>query len=254
MILPEFVFPSKINMQADFSGIDNADQALDKNHFANYPYDVKYTYNSRGLRDREWPKTQTELKEAIWCMGDSFTVGIGMPYEHTWPYILADKLKTRTINVAIDGASNEWIADKATEVLNLISPDVMVIHWSYAHRRQEPKDPKYNDDHQRQIWYNKEAESADVEFTKLQLSRVEAAKGTTKVVHSFIPHFHRNDQLLYKILERHLPQANIIVPFQILDYARDYHHYGKLTSKVFVRKIIERISGINATPLDSDDK
>lgn len=254
MILNDFVFPSKINMQAKFSGIDNFDQALNKEHFTNYPYEVDYKYNSRGLRDQEWPTNLIELQKAIWCLGDSFTVGIGMTYEHTWPYLLANKLSKRTINVAIDGASNEWIADKAIEIITLISPENLVIHWSYSHRRQKPKSTEFNDDHQRQIWYESEPESADVEFTKLQLARVEQVKGKTKVVHSFIPYFHKNEQILYMILKRHLPNASIIVPFQQLDYARDYHHYGKLTSKVFVKKIIDKICGGNTTGLDSDDK
>jgi len=241
-------------MRAKFSGIDNENQAFNRVHFKTYPYDVDYVYNSRGLRDAEWPTNHNELEQAIWCLGDSFTVGIGMPYEHTWPYLLAIKLGRRTINVAIDGASNEWIADKATEILSLINPKTLVIHWSYSHRRQRPKTPEIDDDHQRQLWFARELESADIEYSKIQLARVEAVKGKTKVIHSFIPHFHKNEQFLYSILKNHLPEAEIIVPFQILDYARDYHHYGKLTSKVFVKKIIDQISGENTTPVDTDDK
>jgi hypothetical protein len=137
MILPDFVLPSRVNQTWSYSGLDCIEDCLDKKHFKSYPHDITYNYNSRGFRDLEWPSTIAKLKNSIWCVGDSFTVGVGSPFLHIWPCILQQTLDTRTINVSMDGASNMWIARKAVKILQDIAPAVMVIHWSYINRREQ---------------------------------------------------------------------------------------------------------------------
>jgi len=128
--------PSRANQRLDYSGIDSLEDCLDKKHFKSYPYKIKYEYNSRGFRDLEWPDSVDELKRSVWCVGDSFTVGLGQPFSHTWPQVLAQKLGRNTINISMDGASNQWIARKSVKLINDISPHVIIIHWSYFHRRE----------------------------------------------------------------------------------------------------------------------
>lgn len=103
-------------------------------HFSEYPHQIEYQFNSRGFRDLEWPD-EDSLKDAIWCIGDSFTLGIGSPVEHTWSKVLQHRLNRRTINVSMDGASNEWISKTAEAVLKEVKPCNVVIMWSYIHRR-----------------------------------------------------------------------------------------------------------------------
>lgn len=141
MILSDFILHSRVNAVWQFSGIDSIELCLDKKHFKNYPHRVEYVYNSRGFRDQEWPESVEELKNAIWCIGDSFTVGLGSPLEHTWPYLLQQQTGRRCINVSMDGASNEWIARKGISLLTAISPDMIIAHWSYTHRRELPTAP-----------------------------------------------------------------------------------------------------------------
>ena len=133
MILPDFILPSRINQRWEYSGIDSVSSALDKDHFTRYKFTVDYKYNSRGFRDAEWP---VDLKKSIWCIGDSFTVGIGSPLFHTWPNILQSQLKQRTINVSMDGGSNPWITRKALKIIQEVVPETVIIHWSYLHRRE----------------------------------------------------------------------------------------------------------------------
>lgn len=139
MILPDFILPSRVDQIWSESGMDSLADCLDKKHFKSYPYPIEYRYNSRGYRDQEWPTKLTELQDAVWCIGDSFTVGIGSPLEHTWPYILQQKTKCRVINISMDGASNEWILRKASTLLKTINPKNIVIHWSYIERRENFK-------------------------------------------------------------------------------------------------------------------
>jgi len=135
--MKSFVIPSKINSFYYYSGIDNFDHCVDKQHFKQYPHEIIYQYNSRGFRDEEWP---TDLHNAAWCIGDSYTAGIGVPYSHMWPQVLSQKTGKRTINVSMDGASNNWIARKAGQILDVIQPKLLILHWSFVTRREEELD------------------------------------------------------------------------------------------------------------------
>lgn len=138
MILPNFVLPTRQNQLWTESGIDSVERCFDKQHFKSYPYDIDYVYNSRGFRDAEWPDTKEELKDAIWCVGDSFTEGVGSPLAHTWPYILQQQTGHRVINISMDGASNNWISRRAVDIIKNISPTAMIVQWSYIERREQP--------------------------------------------------------------------------------------------------------------------
>jgi hypothetical protein len=149
LILPDFVLPSRVNQCWEYSGMDSFELCLDKNHFEQYPHPIIYNYNSRGFRDQEWPNSIKELKNSIWCVGDSFTVGLGSPMEHTWPWLLQQQTGRRVINISMDGASNMWIARRANLIQKEISPVNIIIMWSYIHRRENND---FNlDDEQRRI-------------------------------------------------------------------------------------------------------
>jgi hypothetical protein len=136
LILPDLILPSRVNQCWEYSGMDCLENCADKNHFKQYPHNVVYQYNSRGFRDCEWPDSLEELKKATWCIGDSFTVGLGSPVEHTWPWLLQQRTDLRTINISMDGASNNWIARKTVDILQKINPQHLVIHWSFTSRRE----------------------------------------------------------------------------------------------------------------------
>ena len=134
-VIDSLTMPALANKQFAYSGIDSLTSCLDKELFIHWPHLIEYKYNSRGFRDQEWP---SDLESAIWCLGDSFTVGIGSCIAHTWPQVLSQHSHRRAINVSMDGASNEWIARAACDVYDLSKPRNMVIMWSYLHRREHP--------------------------------------------------------------------------------------------------------------------
>lgn len=136
MILSDFVLPSRINQFCLETGIDSIKLCPNKHHFKTFKHAVSYQYNSRGYRDIEWPTQLEELNSAIWCVGDSFTVGVGNPFDHIWPQVLQQRTSQRVINVSMDGASNEWIARRAIEIFNTVGPCTMIVMWSYFHRRE----------------------------------------------------------------------------------------------------------------------
>jgi hypothetical protein len=190
IILPDIVLTSRQNQIWTESGVDSLKDCYDKKHFKSYPYTVEYRYNSRGFRDTEWPDTLKELKDAIWCVGDSFTVGLGSPVEHTWVYQVNQQLDKRTINVSMDGASNQWIARKTLDIIKHIAPNTIIIQWSYIHR-YEINDPTLSDEERRRkvdldnFYDYKKLRST---FANL-IKQIELVKQKTKVIHSFIPKF-----------------------------------------------------------------
>ena len=147
-LLPELYLPSRVNQHWLESGMDSLELCLNREHFLSYPHKIEYHYNSQGFRDAEWPDDMLELKEAVWCIGDSFTVGIGSPAEFTWPQRLSSAINKRTINVSMDGASNEWIARIAQHIISAVNPQKIVIMWSYTHRR-EHSNTLLDDEHRR---------------------------------------------------------------------------------------------------------
>jgi hypothetical protein len=101
----------------------------------NYQYPIHYSFNSRGFRDVEWPETIEELKNSIWCVGDSGTMGVGSPLSHTWPAILQEVTQTRTINISVRAIANDWIFRQTQQILEQIQPRLIVIQWTFLHRR-----------------------------------------------------------------------------------------------------------------------
>ena len=121
------------NESADYSGLDCEQYSQDLNHFRTYPHTVKYQYNSRGFRGAEWP---TNLSRAIWCLGDSFTVGLGVPESHTWWHQLSVATGRPCVPVAMDGAANTWISRWASRIAHEIPSSDIVVQWSFTHRRE----------------------------------------------------------------------------------------------------------------------
>ncbi len=139
IILPDLCLGSKQNQHFEYSGMDSLEKCQNKKHFLGYPHKINYSFNSRGFRDQEWPSSMQELQDAIWCIGDSFTVGVGSPYNHTWPQILSLRTNARTVNVGMDGASNNWISRRVNDIMQTINPRRMIVMWSYVERREIEK-------------------------------------------------------------------------------------------------------------------
>ena len=134
MTLNNLLLTHRANQYWQYSGMDSPDQCFDPQHFNNFPHTVEYHYNSRGFRDHEWPSD--DLDQAIWCLGDSFTVGLGSPFLHTWPQVLQRVTNRRVINISLDGGSNDWLARRAQGIAQEIRPRTMAIMWTYINRRE----------------------------------------------------------------------------------------------------------------------
>jgi len=215
------------------SGIDTIEKCEDQEHFKSYPKDISYRYNSRGFRDNEWPD---DLSDVIWCVGDSFTVGIGQPFEETWPYLLERKLGKRCLNLGEDGCSNDTIALRTQEICKLYNPKLVVIMWSYLHRRRVGnKDVHYD---RKDFGFPEDIKNFLKNFkivNKLPISII-----NTIIPNTMPGRFQKNKSFLNYYLQKKTGVKNDLTEVKQVDWARDFHHFDINTSQNITNHIISR--------------
>ena len=271
ILLPDLFEITRANQHWNESGIDTLDRCENCSHYLSYPHPVEYQYNSRGFRDAEWPDNLTDV---VWCVGDSFTAGIGSPREHTWPYILQTRTGQRTINVSLDGASNNWIARVAVAILTQFPRAKMVVQWSFLHRREadlasimELKFQKFYNTVKDPSWPEcnnlKEFEKLP-EQIKTQITDIHKWTNTVygderRITHqpgATVNEDIINTQQCMAQLPGHVVHTAIpnwappgtkfhfqnVIPVKQLDLARDAFHYDILSSNALVDKIIPALA------------
>lgn len=267
MILPELFLPSLAGAVSEYSGLDTLERCLDRDHFVSYPYQILYRYNSRGFRDKEWPD---QFDHVIWCVGDSFTHGLGVPQSHAWPAVLQRRTVRRCINVSMDGASNNWIARTALAILKEFPTADIVVHWSFLHRRelndQQALQKKFD------CFYNSVRDPSwprcdFTEFDQLpqhiqkELKHVHkwntdifSDDRVTQYIHSDLNEDIANtktciQQLPSTVIHSHIPnwaplgtKINNIISTRQVDLARDGFHYDIRTSELLVDEIMSAVA------------
>jgi hypothetical protein len=206
----------------------------------------------------------------------------------------------------MDGASNNWIARKTKNLFEELTPRVVVLHWSYLHRRESTthsyvedyinkewvgfynciKDSSWpacdrrqdfktlSESIQQEIWTKhytidlerwlkddvvnivddehlrsfcslnpRDGEVEDFNNTIECIESVEAAKpADTTLIHSFIPYFHgtkEDDPLMLRTMDHlRIKGYTHTALLDILDLARDGHHYDYTTAKRLVSMIM----------------
>jgi hypothetical protein len=214
------------------SGLDSLDNCFDKQHFKNYKKTISYKFNSWGCRDNEPPNN---LNDLIWCVGDSFTLGLGQPFEETWPQLLEKKVNIRCMNIAQNGCPNDMIAIRANKILEKYSPKKVIILWSFLHRRF--KDGNFLHFHK-----NNNAEEDLQNFIK----NFNSINNHENILNYIIPNAFVNAQAktlkndeLQKLLESKI-NGYITVVKQV-DVSRDGFHFDIETCNMLVEDILSRL-------------
>lgn len=237
-MLEELNLQTSANMCVTELGIDTYDNCLDKHFFETYPYSVFYFFNARGFRDNEWSEN---INNSIWCVGDSFTVGLGLMFEHTWHQQLKLFTDDTLINVSLNGASNDWIARKTCYILQSARPKSILLQWSYLHRR-EHKDARRQDE--QRLMHNDPTDTDDIANVLKNIRLVEMIKGNIPVIHSFIPNFSNNQRVtdtttLFEQMK--IDNVSFFPNLDPIDLARDSHHYGQKTALAYAGKYMDRL-------------
>lgn len=95
-------------------------------------HQVDYCYNQHGYRTHEFSEV---LPGHILVSGCSLTEGVGLPVEHTWPYLLEQELKQKVVNLAVGGSNAEFNNHNVTSwVCNGHRPSMAIIQWPSVYR------------------------------------------------------------------------------------------------------------------------
>lgn len=83
--------------------------------------DITYQINSNGFRSKEF--TSGDWLAAVGC---SFTFGVGLPLEHTWSHIIADKLGLECANLGKPGGSPDTCFRMCYYWLPILKPKFLI--------------------------------------------------------------------------------------------------------------------------------
>lgn len=236
----------RINFESKYNGSDSVTLCLNKKHFHDYKKSVHYLYNSKGFRDEEWPN---DIYNKIWCVGDSFTLGLGQPYEEIWPKLLEKKLGERCINISEDGCSNDLMAARIEDIKKY-NPKYIVVMWSYFWRRWTGNRNVNYDVTKREL-----PKDDLINFLKnLKLANLNSPCGILNFV---IPDcmietasswktilVGKNKKNINKLITQYDPLNHypIVNEVEQLDYARDGRHYDILTCEKIVEEILMKFN------------
>ena len=87
--------------------------------------EIEYSFNSHGFRSEEF-----STSPSILYLGCSFTVGIGLRVEHSWPYLVSTAMNLKCFNLGLGASSNDtafrmaeyWIKQLEPKIVILLSP------------------------------------------------------------------------------------------------------------------------------------
>jgi len=232
------IIPEKINNNLKYSGMDSPEY-IDEFYFKNYKKEINYQYNSRGFRDVEWP---ANLNDVIWCIGDSFTVGIGQPHEETWPFLLQKNIKKRCLNLGEDGCSNDTISLRIKEIYKLYQPKLIIVMWSYLHRRRI---------NNKNVHFDKSNFGITEDLENFKKNFTDVNTINCKIINLLIPNILVLDPKVknFELPTYILKKANFkdddikkINTIPQLDFSRDHHHFDIKTSEYIVNLLIKKIN------------
>jgi len=93
---------------------------MEKNGWVNKTF--TYSINNQGFRSGEF-KDNTD----IMFLGCSMTFGVGLPEENTWAYLVAEKMQTSFVNLAIPGGSLKTIFRMLYGWADKLNPTIVII-------------------------------------------------------------------------------------------------------------------------------
>lgn len=208
--------PRYADFHATSIGLDSEKHCFNLDHFRAYPDAITYEFNELGFRDCSYLKYAST---DIIAIGDSFTLGLGVNAQQTWPARLAHLLDHPVRNFSLNGASNDWMARKIQKILEFFSPPLIIVHYTFSHRRERP----FLD------WHDDERTESEPLYTQQENMQnwTKAyelfANLSVPVIHSFIPNWD-------PVGVDHGPLGpNCLAPVQPQDLARDGFHYGPKT-------------------------
>ena len=201
-----------VNLTADELGLDSFQHCFNKKYFTNFPHAVNYHFNELGFRDIPIIKYS---ENPIIVIGDSFTLGLGLPVQLTYPKQLENLAQHQVLNFSLNGASNDWISRKLENILHHFNPMSIIVHYTFSHRRELNRED-WTDDERTLCPLDSIDEQADFENWSMNHEKIKSLTKGIPTIYSAIPNWH------------HAKVSDLYCP-RFLDLARDFFHYGEKT-------------------------
>jgi lysophospholipase L1-like esterase len=103
--------------------------------FREFRYDLQT--NTLGLREKDFGKEKPDSVCRIFCLGDSFTEGVGAAKDSTWPVLaerhlneLARTVRFELLNAGTHGSDPFYEFRLVKEVLAEYAPDLVIFLWN----------------------------------------------------------------------------------------------------------------------------
>ena len=127
--------PNMINYQGQYCGTDSPGKSsCSLRDFKEYPIqDFDYKFNSWGFRAEDFEQYLGDKVNI--CLGDSITVNIGGPVEHSWCSQLAEHFDIPTLNLGMSAAGNDAIKLVYSRACDIFDVQNTFVMYSYLHRR-----------------------------------------------------------------------------------------------------------------------
>jgi len=173
-----------------------------------------YKYNSDGFRT-------TYYDSGIVAIGDSFTEGWGAPIEQQFTKHIGKDV----INLGVDGAGNDAIADIVNWSVNKFNPHTVIVMYSYFHRYNGEKQFQADctNDYQNALRFIKAVNSI-----RETCDRHHSLNAKVKLIETCIPDdLYLEDEI--DIIDNIIPNR---VRYEQIDTARDGAHFGPNTVKL----------------------
>jgi hypothetical protein len=93
------------------------------------PESFGYNFNEYGYRigNRDWDLATT--KKRVMALGCSHSVGVGVPWEKTWPAMFTEEINAELFNLSVAGSSADLIFRTLYHSIDIIKPDIVTVFW-----------------------------------------------------------------------------------------------------------------------------
>ena len=211
---------------------------------------VGYEFNSLGYRGPEFDREPGEA--VVMFLGDSNTLGVGMPWEGLWTSLVKRHLEqrwgipVRQCNFGWGGTGTDYTAMMVHQAVDVLKPDAVFILWSFISRMTWFADTR------RQVHFttNWPPSVEDVQEHSAYLRLATEAHGFFSYIRNFhfvydrllrlrIPYFWGNlEQFSQEMLEPYMPLNGFAGPWKRMDLARDGLHAGLKSHEFFATCLI----------------
>lgn len=105
------------------------------------PEDITYKFNQFGFRSDEFID---DGRDSILSVGDSFTMCLGVPNEHSWPYMLSKKFTDcKNYNLGLAAASGDYVVRAVSKTIEILKPKAVFVLWPGLSSREIPIRSRY---------------------------------------------------------------------------------------------------------------